>query len=232
MFNELTGCPEDTTYSIVRYENDEYGNRVSMAYFNENDEPCDCALGYHKIERTFNAYGYVLSERYYNSYGGRVKHSNGCWEGRVVYDKSFITKFAVISGHDMHGNLMNTTSGWAFSTYKYDDLGNKIEIANFDKDSIPIMSDDGIHKVISTFEGTNEVRKEYYDDENKLLTKNSVIVCEYDDYDYLTSKAYYNGDGSNGECSEGWHRAKCLFDDKNRRIMSVLSQKCGIFALF
>lgn len=218
MFNELTGCPEDTTYSIARYENDEYGNRVSMAYFNENDEPCDCALGYHKIVRTFNAYGYVLSERYYNSYGGRVKHGNGCWGGRAVYDKSFITKFAVISGHDLRGDLMNTVNGWAFQTYKYDDLGNEIEKAYFDKDSIPTMNDNGFHKVISTFEGTNEVRREYYDDENKLLTKNSVIVYEYDDYDYLTSKAYYNGDGSNGECSNGWHRVKRLFDHKSRLV--------------
>lgn len=218
MFNELTGCPNDTTYSIVRYENDEYGNSVSKAYFNEDYEPCDCAEGYHKIVRTFNSYGYVLSERYYNSDGGRVKHSNGCWEERVVYDKSFITNYASISEHDMHGNLMNTTNGWAFKTYKYDDLGNAIEIAYFDKDSIPTMNDNEFHKVISTFDGTNAVRREYYDDENKLLTKNSVIVYEYDDYDYLTSMAYYNGDGSNGECSNGWHRVKRLFDDKSRLV--------------
>ena len=80
------------------------------------------------------------------------------------------------------------------------------------------MNDNGFHKVISTFEGTNEVRREYYDDENRLLANNSVIVYEYDDYDYLTFQAYYNGDGSNGECSDGWHRAKRLFDDKNRLV--------------
>lgn len=226
--NELTGCPEDTTYAIVRYVNDEFGNRTSTEYFDKNEEACDCADGYHRMSKTLDACGRVISEKYYGANGNRRRHTNGSWEGRCTYDRLFIYKYATVSGHDMQGNLMNTNEGWAYKTFKYDKLGNNTEIAYFDKDSIPFMHPDGHHKAISTYEGYNETRIEYYDKKNKLLSQNAIIVNEYDSYNNLLSRAFYNGDGSNGETESGWHRASKKYDEMNRCVELMFVDKHGM----
>lgn len=215
-FNHLTACPDDTTYSIVRYENDEYGNALSVAYYNIYDERCECKDGYHKMMHTFDVLGNVLSEKYYDSENMRVRHPNGCWEGRVDYDKSFVDKFSIISGHDKYGNLMNTNEGWAYTTFKYDNIGNEIERAYYDMDSIPVMNDNIYHKKISIYDGTNEIRTEYYDVEDKLIKENAIIVCQYNIYDRLTYKAYYNGNNDKCVGPEGWHCVKYEYDENNR----------------
>lgn len=219
-YNELTQCPDDTTYSIEKYVNDEYGNRIITTYYNKNEDACECSGGYHKVIRTFNTLGNVLSERYYDSDNNRVMNSIGGWEFKVVYDNLFINKKSVISGYDKQGNLMNTYGGWAYNTFKYDNLGNTIEIAYFDKDSIPcIDKEKNCHKTISIYDGRNEIRTEYYKDATTLREKNAVITYEYDDNnDNVISVSYYNSDGSNGEHKDGWHRKNLKYDNNKRTI--------------
>jgi len=219
--NKLAQCPKDTTYSIVRYANDEYGNHIITAFYDKYGNACESSEGFHKAIRTFNTLGNVVTERYYDSDKNRVMHSIGCWEAKVAYDKSFINKQSVISGYDKQGNLMNTDSGWAYKTFKYDNLGNTIEIAYFDKDSIPCIDKEEIcHKVIKVYDGTNEIRTEYYKDATTLREKNAIITLEYDTNDNPISVSYYNGDGSNGEHVDGWH-CKNLVYDNNKRVIEV-----------
>lgn len=105
----LIMSPEDG-WSVMKREYDSRGNRLSLAFFNEKENPIKGKEGYHKALTTYTSFGEELQEAYYDINGNPVNCSDGYH--RSVYEFNDNHNYISYKLYDTKGNPTNCTSGF------------------------------------------------------------------------------------------------------------------------
>jgi hypothetical protein len=159
--------------AFVRYENDEYGNRVTATLFDESEKLVRGTDGYARSTRQYDEWGNVARVTFWDAYGEKVRTKSGYAEmshrydaeGRMIeesyYDEQGLPavlergEAKVQIAYDSQanpvdwryldgaGNPATLSEGYARESRDYDDYGNLIGVSYFDKDGGPAIHKDG-----------------------------------------------------------------------------------------
>ena len=79
-------------YAILEYEEDEFGNQVWEAYYDDIKAQINCSAGYSSVERTFDSEGRMTSERYLDRYNKLTNNRDGVagWNGYYNEDGELV----------------------------------------------------------------------------------------------------------------------------------------------
>ena len=82
----------DQDYAILKYQEDDKGNRIYEAYYDASDIPTDCADGYSIVTREFDSEGRLISERYSDRYNKLTNNADGIasWNGYYNEDDELV----------------------------------------------------------------------------------------------------------------------------------------------
>ncbi|MDR1169629.1 MAG: serine/threonine protein kinase [Prevotellaceae bacterium] len=191
-------APESDNYAIVRYKYDSRGNRIEVCFFNKHDKPVCKKDGYATHKSEYDPMGRIVRQTYFDENGQSTKPSVMVPEGLVGYDKWGNMNY--IASADGNGNLIdNPQSGWAVKRWIYDIKGNRLEVAVFDKDSVPcIDKSNNAHKITCIYNKHNNAMEEYYysDADNLRKTDFAMIKYRYNEQNLVAEKHYYSDAGN------------------------------------
>lgn len=105
----LIMSPEDC-WSIVKTEYDSRGNRLSVAFFNEKENPIKGKNGYHKALTTYTSFGKEHEESFYGINGEPVNCDDGYH--RSVYSFNENHNYLTYKLYDTKDNPTNCNSGY------------------------------------------------------------------------------------------------------------------------
>ncbi len=229
----------------VNYEYDKRGNRTRFSYTNEDGDSLvnnnagfaeevvqydDRGLwiesktlasngslvinpqyGYAKIVKKYDDNGNLISERYYGK-DDKLILVDGCAGDDYVTDR--------------RGKILKETSvgldekpaqGKLIVENKYDEAGNQIEYAFFDKNGAPALNYTNIHKSKSKYDTHNqEIEAAFYGVEGEpVLSANTgahKVKREYDEFGNNVKESYFGIDGKRVKNNEGYSYSTKEFD--------------------
>ena len=78
----------EDNYAILKYEEDENGNRVWEGYYDANGAQTNCAEGYFSVERDYDREGRLIGERYQDRFNKLTNNNEGIASWNGYYDEN------------------------------------------------------------------------------------------------------------------------------------------------
>lgn len=125
----------DIGVSYFTFNPNANGDLETFSVFNVTGQMSNLYWGWSKRVNKLDENGYVLETNVFDQDNEYVK-------GKLVpvnkntYDSH--GALIEVKNLDKDGNLVNNSEGVAITQYKYDEVGNRTETLNFDKDNVPV----------------------------------------------------------------------------------------------
>lgn len=217
-------CEINGGFSKRSQEYDVYGNMTELRYFGVDGKPCLSNEEFSMVHYEYDNRGNIVKRSYFGVDGLPCHESNGVCVNKVKFDN----KGNVIesSFYDAKGMLcMTTTEGGAFFRAKYDDRGNRTEVAYFGTDKAPCLSNFGFSKSISRFDNYDNIIEEaYFATNGKPCLHNDGYarwVAKYNEYGKKIEVMCFGVDGRSCLNDEGLSKYVRKYDKKGNCIETV-----------
>ena len=205
----------DNNYNLTKEELIDENN--NLIYIGTN-------YGYSYIKKDYDKNGNLIKKSFFDENNQSIK-SNYSGSASIVYNIDNRGNVTNITNYDENNNCflqppILISLSYAKCNMKYDDRGNLIELAFFNKDDKPYTIPRIYHKYKAKYDDNDNIIEEgYYDKYDQLIetTYNYALVKKKYDKTYnLIEESYYDTNNKPTLNRENYHLIKYVYDNYNR----------------
>lgn len=198
-------------------EIDSLGNIIKEVYYDTNKIPCPDSDGSYGMLAEYNDKNLITQMTYLGATLEPAINNNNCCIIKIDYNTN--GKRTRVSYYDADGEtLMNGGALYAVNEMIYDEKGNLIEDIYLGENEQPVMTINGYHKIVYTYDNYNVSTERYYDANNKLVKVDDVVGHDYK-YDDKGNETERIPIGPDGNVAEGKLVTRYEYDDNDNVIV-------------
>lgn len=231
--NGMPAYEEESGIFEFRYENDRWGRRIKISYFDESEQIVYCKQGYAMVEETFDEQGRVVLELYKDTEGNPAKEiGSGACGVRITYDENgYQQSYSYLNEEGMP---FFSRYGYAFYRYENDGSGNITKIEFYDASGELVRRQDNAAIFEYCYDSTGNLVSQSFYDENGIACMHAEGYGRIE-YSYangkIISEKYFDTEGSPVVFADGYHECRMEYDEKGNCIKMAFYDENGELTL-